>query len=179
MSESARRLDDASWAFALRVYAEPGVAPACLGLQVEAGVDVTMMLVAAFAAARCGIVVSSSEIAQMDALCRPWREQVVQPLRALRIALKSGPAPAPGRDTEPLRTQIKSSELTAERLQNDLLAAWLQAKLPECSGVRDDDLRLVLRAVILFALQRRAGQLTADMVFAVDEIAAAVRRIPA
>ena len=42
-----------SWAFALKIYAQPGIAEACLRLQAEAGVDVMMLLTAAFAAARC------------------------------------------------------------------------------------------------------------------------------
>ncbi|MDB5616775.1 TIGR02444 family protein [Tardiphaga sp.] len=179
MSGAKRDLAAESWAFALQVYAEPGVGAACLRLQAEAGVDVMMLLVAAFAAARCGVVVSPLDVQQMDAVCRPWRERVVQPLRALRVALKSGPAPAPSPGAEKLRSQIKVSELAAERLENDLLADWLQCKAAVSSAVAIDDLHSVLRDVVRFAMERRDGQAIVEVGATIDEIAAVVRRISA
>ena len=164
-----------SWAFALKIYAQPGIAEACLRLQAEAGVDVMMLLTAAFAAARCGIVLSPSDIADMDDTCRPWREQIVRPLRALRVALKAGPQPAPGPVTEPLRAQIKASELAAERLQNDLLAAWLQQKAPAARAVTPDELSAVLRSVVALALQGRGGSDIRNLLPAIDLVAAAAQ----
>jgi uncharacterized protein (TIGR02444 family) len=90
--------EEQGWAFALRLYAEPGVADACLHLQEQAGADVMLLLTVAFAC-RQGIALSPSDIRNMDAACRAWREQIVRPLRALRVALKSGPDPAPNADT--------------------------------------------------------------------------------
>jgi len=118
---------DQSWTFLLRIYEQPGVAEACLRLQEEAGADIVLLLASVFAARR-GITLSPSDHQAMAAQCRPWREQVVQPLRALRISLKDGPTPAPSKTTAALREQIKASELHAERIESDMLADWLQQK---------------------------------------------------
>jgi len=83
------------WAFALEVYARPQVADACLELQNQAGVDVMMLLVIAFATVRLRILLTAAEIGELAAVCRPWREQIVLPLRAIRSGLKTGPSPAP------------------------------------------------------------------------------------
>jgi uncharacterized protein (TIGR02444 family) len=168
--------DAPSWAFALRIYAEPGVAAACLRLQDEAGVDVMLLLAVAFAGRR-GIALSSADIAAMDAACRPWREQVVRPLRALRTALKAGPKPAPNAATETLRNQIKASELHAERVASDLLASWLQQAAGEPRAVTADELHIALRHVVVHALPESQRDRIADLAPAVDTIAAAALRI--
>ncbi|MEH2472927.1 uncharacterized protein (TIGR02444 family) [Nitrobacteraceae bacterium AZCC 2161] len=177
MTESTQSFEAESWAFALQIYAEPGIAEACLRLQAEAGVDVMMLLTAAFAAVRRGIVLQASDIQDMDEACRPWREQIVQPLRALRVALKSGPSPAPVPATEKLRSQIKASELAAEQLQNDLLAAWLQQKAPAQQAVSRMELHAVLCSVVLLALQKRESGQIDRLLPAIDDIAAAAKGI--
>ena len=60
------------------IYSRPGVANACLKLQNEAGVDVMMFLMVAYAAVRHRIFLTASEIRTLDETCRPWREQIVQ-----------------------------------------------------------------------------------------------------
>jgi uncharacterized protein (TIGR02444 family) len=125
MTESNHSAADESWAFALSLYAEPGVAEACLALQAEADMDVMLMLVVLHAVSQRKIVLTAADIAAMHESSRAWRDQVVRPLRGIRTLLKSGPAPAPSIATEKLRSQIKASELAAERLQNDYLAANL------------------------------------------------------
>lgn len=179
MTEFTPSIETESWVFALQVYAEPGVAEACLRLQAEAGVDVMMLLTAAFAAVRRGIVLQASDIQDMDDACRPWREQIVQPLRALRVALKSGPSPAPVPASGELRSQIKASELAAERLQNDLLATRLQQKAPAPRAVTSEELHAVLCSVVLQALQRRGSGQMDDVLPAIDDIVAAARGVAA
>jgi uncharacterized protein (TIGR02444 family) len=157
---AGQTIDAESWAFALQLYAEPGVSDACLQLQNECGVDVMMLLMATFAAVRRGIVLKPPDIAGMDAACRDWRERIVLPLRALRTTLKSGPAPAPNVRTEKLRSSIKAAELSAERLQNEVLAQWLAKLPPQSRALQRKDVISALRAVIDFALQGRGGQPT-------------------
>jgi len=94
MKLSRPELEADSWAFALDIYARPGVADACFKLQSRAGVDVMMFLMVAYAAVRHRILLTPSAIRELDEACRPWREQIVQPLRAIRSGLKAGPAPA-------------------------------------------------------------------------------------
>src|ERR1700733_9795490 len=158
------------WAFALHIYAQPGIADACLRLQEEAGVDVMMFLMIVFAAVRYRVLLTPAEIRELDEVCRPWREQIVQPLRALRTQLKTGPLPAPSNATEPFRSTIKAAELAAERLQNQLLAERLPLRAPERDTVAADDLRSVLRSVVTLGLEKRPGKPLSDLLSPIDLI---------
>ena len=171
MTQSRSDIEAESWAFALQLYAQPGVADACLKLQDEAGVDVMMSLMIVFAAATRRVLLTPAEIRELDEACRPWREQIVHPLRAIRTRLKSGPPPAPGNATEPFRSTIKAAELAAERLQNQLLAERLPLRAPERDAVAPVDLRSVLRSVVTLALEKRPGKPLSDLLSAIDVIA--------
>ena len=70
MTDPGQTIDFESWDFALKLYAQPGIADACLRLQAECSVDVMMLLTAAFAAVRRGIVLQASDIQDMDEACR-------------------------------------------------------------------------------------------------------------
>src|ERR1700744_4921502 len=100
MSDPARELEAESWAFALAIYAKPGVAQACLTLQNEAGIDVMLLLMTTFAAVKHRTLLTRDEITALDEPSRPWREQIVQKLRSIRQELKIGPRPAPNEATE-------------------------------------------------------------------------------
>jgi uncharacterized protein (TIGR02444 family) len=167
-------LDAESWAFALEVYARPGVADACLKLQNEARVDVLMLLVAAFAAVRLRLLLTPAEITELDNTCRPWREQIIRPLRAIRTGLKTGPAPAPSNQTDELRSKVKAIELDAERLQNRLLAACLPRRAAKPDNVNADELRSVLRSVMMLFLEEHGNKPSADLLSTMDTIIDAV-----
>jgi uncharacterized protein (TIGR02444 family) len=173
MKQSRLDLEADSWAFALHIYARPGVADACLRLQNEASVDVMMLLMTVFAAVRHRVLLSPSEIGELDDICRPWREQIVQPLRAIRTQLKTGPLPAPNSTTEPFRSTLKAAELAAERLQNRLLADHLPLRPPERDIVGSEELRSVVRSVVTLALERRPGKPISDILSSIDAIIAA------
>jgi uncharacterized protein (TIGR02444 family) len=170
MNQSRLDLEADSWAFALRIYAQPGVADACLRLQNEAGVDVMMLLMILFAAVRHRILLTASEIGALDDVCRPWREQIVLPLRVIRGRLKTGPLPAPNSETEPFRSTIKAAELAAERLQNRLLAERLPLRPAERDSLVPEDLRSVLRSVVTLALEKRSGKSVSDLHSSIDAI---------
>jgi uncharacterized protein (TIGR02444 family) len=170
MNQSRLDLEADSWAFALHIYAQPGVADACLRLQDEAGVDVMMLLMTVFAAVRHRVLLTPLEIRELDEFCQPWREQIVQPLRAIRVRLKTGPLPAPDSATEPFRSTIKAAELAAERLQNRLLAERLPLRPPERDTVVPADLRAVVRGVVTLALERRPGKPVSDFHTPIDTI---------
>jgi uncharacterized protein (TIGR02444 family) len=173
MNQSRSDLEADGWAFALHLYAQPGVADACLKLQDEAGVDVMMALMTIFAAVRHRVLLAPAEIRELDEVCRPWREQIVHPLRAIRTRLKSGPLPAPCSATEPFRSTIKAAELAAERLQNQLLAERLPLRAPDRDTVAADDLRSVLRNVLTLALEKRPGKPLSDLLPAIEVIVGA------
>ncbi|MDO9434395.1 TIGR02444 family protein [Hydrogenophaga sp.] len=108
-------LDDPVWRFAIGLYALPGVAEACLALQDGAHVDVCVLLYALYADAQ-GRSLDAAELKQADAAARPWREQVVHPLRAMRRQLKPGFGQLSADDTAPVRAQVQAAELAAEKL---------------------------------------------------------------
>lgn len=170
MNQSRSDLEADGWAFALHLYAQPGVADACLRLQDEAGVDVMMFLMTIFAAVRRRVLLTPAEIGELDGVSRPWREQIVQPLRALRTRLKTGPLPAPSSATEPFRSTIKAAELAAERLENQLLAERLPLRAPERDTLAPEDLRSVLRSVLTLALEKRPDKQLSDLLSVVDTI---------
>ena len=174
MKLSPSELEADGWAFALDVYARPGIADACLSLQNEAGVDVMMLLVIAFAAARLRILLTPAEIHELDEACRPWREQIVWPLRAIRSGLKSGPMPAPSSDTEQFRSKIKTVELAAERLQNKLLTERLPQRPPGPDAVTAQEVGTILGCVVTLFVGKRGKTPDDDLFPSIDKIVAAV-----
>lgn len=161
MQRSGAELEAESWAFALEIYAQPGVADACLTLQNEARVDVMILLMALFAALKHHMVLSSDEIGKLNETCRPWREQIVRPLRAIRSGLKTDPAPAPSSTTEPFRSSVKAVELAAEKLQNQLLSASLPQRPPQPEAVSADALRAVVGSVVALFLEKQSQPIAA------------------
>jgi uncharacterized protein (TIGR02444 family) len=162
MMGAGQPIETESWEFALKLYAAPGIADACLRLQAECGVDVMMLLMATFAAVRRGLVLTETDIAAMDSVCRSWREQIVLPLRAIRTRLKTGPAPAPSTEAEKLRTSVKGAELHAERLQNELLAQWLAEQ--QGGEIGRADVIAVLHSLLNFAAQGKpASRINAEL----------------
>lgn len=104
------------WSFSLWLYAAPGVADACLEAQDRHGADVNLLLWATWLAV-LGHDLTQAEAAEAEAVTRPWRDEVVRPLRAVRRRLKSTPDAA----TESLRRQVKAAELEAEKIQQSML----------------------------------------------------------
>ena len=104
------------WEFSLAHYELDDVPQACLALQDEFGLDVNLLLYAAWLAGmdRC---LTLEHLKDMDVTIAPWRTRVVQPLRALRRQWRNYPA-ASG-----IRNEIKRLELDSERRQQDMMLA--------------------------------------------------------
>ena len=166
----APELEAECWAFALAIYARPGVAEACLTLQNQAGVDVMLLLMVTFAAVERRILLTPNEINTLDEACRPWREQIVWPLRAIRSGLKTGPAPAPSDQAEQFRSQVKSLELAAERLENQLLAECLPLRPPEKAIIKPEQLRTVIEDVVRHFAEKRGTKPNATLSSSIDTI---------
>ena len=169
-------LDAESWAFALALYARPGVAEACLTLQSEADVDVMLLVIATFAAVKHRTLLTPDEIGALDAACRPWREQIVRNLRTIRSKLKTGPRPAPDDDTEQFRSKVKALELEAEKLEGKLLAECLPLRPAGRAAVRPEQLRTVLHAVVTYFADRRGTKADASLSSSVEAIVGAAMR---
>lgn len=122
MSEPPKtsRNSSAFWDFSLATYARPGVPDACLRLQDGAGVDVNVLLFALFLG-RSGRKISRDDVRKIAQAIEPWRASVVVSLRQARRALKEPPPHFEGPLAESLRKQVKSAELEAERIQQEML----------------------------------------------------------
>ncbi len=88
------------WGWAVAVYAQPGVAEACLDLQDSHGQNVPLLLWAIW---------RGGDVPAAVALARSWEDEVVGPLRGVRRRLK-GRAGA-----DALREKVKAVELDAEQ----------------------------------------------------------------
>jgi len=108
------------WTFSLEVYGRPGVAPACLALQDRHGLDVNLLLLCCWAAAR-GLVLDRATLAATEGAVASWRNQVVRPLRALRRRLKREIESFPAAEVEAMRQRLGEIELEAERLEQGRL----------------------------------------------------------
>lgn len=121
--------------FALAVYGVDGVPPACLLLQEKFGLDVNVLLLAAYLGAIHRRTITADQLADVRELADPWRDEVVEPLRAVRRRLKSGPAPAPDPQTAVLRSEVAKLELDAELIELDQLNWWASGvRSPEVAG---------------------------------------------
>ena len=143
------------WDFVCRSYARPGVAEACLHLQDEYGVDVLLLLSAAWLATQ-GQRLTSERVADLDNGCRPRREQLIEPLRALRRA--QGAENGTAAEQQALYEALKAAELAAERRQLLALEMLMQAWPSDgCDSVLLlDNLRLTAPEDALPALTRLA-----------------------
>ncbi len=109
--------------FAVTVYQIAGAPTASLLLQDRCGVDVNVLLYAAFVGAVRGGSLDAEDVAHAIGRVGAWQTEVVGPLRTLRRRLKAGPAPAPTSATDALRQRVKALELDAELLELHELSA--------------------------------------------------------
>ena len=106
-----RETDGKLWAFALRTYGEAGVPDACLALQDRCGVDVCLLLWAAW----LGEGADRATIAVGDRAVGPWRARAIRPIRALRRHLRDPVAHMGDEAREAWRNAVKGLEIEAER----------------------------------------------------------------
>lgn len=114
------------WRFSVKFYAEPGVAPSCIELQDQAGVDVNLLFFLLWQATR-GRAFDTAQVAELDRSFGAWRDLAVIPLRELRRGLKTPPPVMAAEHAEGFRTRIKAVELEAERLQQEAMYALAQS----------------------------------------------------
>lgn len=107
------------WDYSVATYSLQGVAPACLALQETFGLDVNLLLYAAWLAQREQRL-SHQHLADVETLIADWREDMIKPLRALRQRWRQIS------DAAAMRDDIKSLELRAEERQQDTMYAYYQ-----------------------------------------------------
>lgn len=129
-AKAGRERDAASefWPFSLRVYGQPEVAAACLGLQERHGLDVNLLLLACWLGASGRGALGEPAWADLCAQVATWQRQVVLPLRQVRQCLKgmlpNGGPQGRGANADPiasLRRAVGECELDAEYLEQLML----------------------------------------------------------
>jgi len=107
------------WDYSLATYGLDEVANNCLVLQDSFGLDVNLLLYAAWLA-NMDTRLDGEHLAAVEAEIADWRDQVVKPLRALRRRLPHHARAAY------VREEIKGLELRVEQQQQDLMFACFQ-----------------------------------------------------
>ncbi|ALG71361.1 hypothetical protein VY88_01635 [Azospirillum thiophilum] len=145
------------WDFSLAVYGRPGVPAACLALQDRRGVDVNLLLFAAWAGLDCAVRLSGDALSSIDSAVSGWRDEVVLPLRALRRRAKV--------EDDAFYRRMKAAELEAERVQQDRLFAAAAAAIAGLAPRPGGGIALAVANMALVvpggdpALEELAGQL--------------------
>jgi uncharacterized protein (TIGR02444 family) len=124
----------AFWRFSLAIYAQPGVAPACLVLQDRHGCDVNLALYCCWLGVSGRGRLDRDSLAAADRVVAGWRQGVVENFRAARRAIKSAAVP----DSDGIYAKAKAIELEAERLLQRLLVE----SAPPANAARGTDERL-------------------------------------
>ena len=113
-------LKSSLWNFAVAIYQKNGVSAACLFLQESCDVDVPLLLCAGFLAIN-GKCFDSEILSSLQKETSPWQRDVVQSLRVVRQKLKSGSYPVQIDKGEALRLSVKAAELSAEKIQLNMM----------------------------------------------------------
>lgn len=116
MAETA----DPFWTFSLAFYGRPGVSPACIALQDRHGCDVNLLLYACWVGLSGRGRLAAADIAAAEAANAPWRNGVIEKLRAARRALREEDRRGPILE---LYEAAKAAELAAERIAQRRLEA--------------------------------------------------------
>jgi uncharacterized protein (TIGR02444 family) len=119
------------WDFSLDIYSTPGVSRVCLQAQDEAGIDVNLLLLAAYLGT-LHYQLTSDEIYALSQLVGRWQQGVVVPFRNIRNEMKRSSffqsSSISGAADEFLQ-QVKLLELSAEKIEQDVLFEWVQRHL--------------------------------------------------
>jgi uncharacterized protein (TIGR02444 family) len=111
------------WDFSIELYVRAGVAEACLELQDSHGIDVNLLLYCFWYGTYFGNFDKLLFDDLVDFSCA-WEQGVVQPLRSVRRWMKN-PSQLVSENQasqfQSLRQRIKSEELSAEKIQQEML----------------------------------------------------------
>lgn len=122
-------LDNPFWRFSLRVYAEPEVRDECLALQDTYGIDVNLLLFAAWLAAERGIRIAQADTAAIQTFSEQWYSAVVLPLRSVRRSVKEMELISRPQVGD-FRRKAAAVELAAEKIEQALLFEWAARQWP-------------------------------------------------
>ena len=123
------------WDFSIGLYGRPGVAEACLQLQDSHGIDFNLLLYCFW----YGDCLGSFDKLLLEELVKfslTWNQGIVRPLREVRRWMKNqtqlvSENQAP--QFQSLRERIKSEELSAEKIQQEMLEVITLQAIPASS----------------------------------------------
>jgi uncharacterized protein (TIGR02444 family) len=124
------------WDYSLRLYGMPGVEEACLVLQDEFDLDVNIVLFCLWSGAAGPGRLTADEMAECISRGGRWQREVVQRLRYIRRTLKHDELGASPELVETFRPRAQKLELSAEHVQQLLLAGIV----PDKRGVIGSDI---------------------------------------
>ena len=111
------------WTFSLALYAQPGVADACLKLQDEFGLDVNLVLFCIW----CGMdgpgELAAAELSECTIRAGRWQSEVVERIRYIRRTLKQDHLGAPADLVKIFRPKVQALEIEGEHVEQLLLAS--------------------------------------------------------
>ncbi|HEY7883337.1 MAG TPA: TIGR02444 family protein [Cellvibrionaceae bacterium] len=142
------------WDFAIALYAEPGVADYCLQMQDEQGMDVNLLLFAAWLGVS-GVSLTDERLEQAIAAGCSWRISVITPLRQARRWIKTEAANRA--DWQSCRAAIKAAELEAEKVALNQLQSLAENWSGASGNAAHHNIEGYLQAVGLSQQQREAG----------------------
>lgn len=165
--------DNPFWQFSLTVYARPGVAAACLGLQSALGIDINVLLFVAWIGAAKDIILDDRSLATIEARVRGWNDSVVRPLRTVRKNMKSLPEIA-NEPVNDMRKDIAALELRAEQIEQALLFGAAE----KVGGTHAGGTKAAIHANVTRFVARHAGGAVdiPDLSRLIDEAAIYSRR---
>ena len=120
IADNKKLLKSNLWNFAVSTYQKNGVSAACLFLQESCDVDVPLLLCAGFLAIN-GKCFDSEILSALQKETSPWQRDVVQSLRVVRQKLKSETYRVEIDEAEALRLSVKAAELSAEKIQLNMM----------------------------------------------------------
>ena len=110
------------WDFSVIIYGREPVRKICLLFQDSFDADVNLILYCLWLGTTGRGQVDAEDFAVLSEAISVWQNEVIKPLRAARIRLRKPPPAVPARDAKALRERVKDIELSAERIELDLLA---------------------------------------------------------
>lgn len=111
------------WDYSLALYRKDGVERACLELQDEFDLDVNLVLFCLWAGAEGPGALTAEELGECMVRGGQWQREVVQRLRFIRRTLKHDSLGATEELAKMLRPDVQSLELSAEHVEQLLLAS--------------------------------------------------------
>lgn len=160
MTESpSENLAEDFWSWSVERYQGEGAARRLLALQDEFELDVNILLWCGWSAERYREI-SDLVLKKAIDLTARWTRDVTGPIRAARRALKTPPQRASADAATSLRETVKSAELAAEKIEQEMLARLAADALTPADDARNSLARLRRNLVNYAAIagaQRRKG----------------------